>query len=215
MTVQKSMWLFSQNGSIEGTATPNTNYQQQGIVGITTLGGAKSNSWRWIGALPLFSQPPREGRVLNASDTVLTAEMWADCTSILGAGGFACVADRITRADWDYLTSTWVIFKTANNWTTAGGDISTPQASFNSPTATGFQKITDQLVGLTNDAITSRSGLLIMRIKIATESAVDTQWAFRTDPDLESSTYLPARLIVTYESPQPGPTLMGLGAGII
>lgn len=45
-------------------------------------------------------------------------------------------AYKLTRTDWHETQSTWNIFKTANNWTTAGGDYSTLYGTSSVGTAT-------------------------------------------------------------------------------
>jgi hypothetical protein len=81
---------------------------------------------------------------------------------------------RITRTDWVEAESTWNIYKTGSNWTTAGGDydISTPPAvPFNLPIATGAFSISgESLVIWVQDAFDSRSGICEMMLRVDSET---------------------------------------------
>jgi hypothetical protein len=207
------MWLLWKNNTINGQSVTTT-APQNCTVGCQVVGSVKTVQDRWIAGVDFYNTAPEQGRVLKSSDTLISAALWADVPNLVGTSGFGCKVDRITPTDWDYLTATWNNKKTATTWPTAGGEISTPQASFNSPTATGYQQIVDMLTHA-NDALSNRSGLLLFRLKADDEGAFDHLFNLQSDPDSETPIAQQARIIVTYESPQPGPTLMGLSPGIM
>ena len=215
MTVQTSMWLISQNGNIDGIS-PALNEPQACTIGIQMLGGSKTIQKRWIAEFDLMGAvgQPYLGRPLTAQDTIVSVELWGDVSGTTGTTGFGCTIDRITRSDWVYTQATWNIYKTANNWTAAGGDISTPQATFTSPTATGDQLITDQLSGMVTDAIANRSGQCLFRIKATDEGATDHIYGVYSDPDSWPGTNV-MRVVIVFDGPGPGGSLMGLSPGII
>lgn len=70
---------------------------------------------------------------------------------------------RLTRTNWVETEATWLVYKSGSNWSSAGGDVSTPTAAFEFDgaipcTITG-------LAELVQDAIDNRSGILAIRIE--------------------------------------------------
>ena len=107
------------------------------------------------------------------SITVTSVNLIRNASSSSGSGTFNASMSRVRRADWDYATSTWTIYKTANNWSVAGGtdttnDIDTTnQFTFVESMVTGDKTFTSDSnsVALVQDAITSRSGILRVLFK--------------------------------------------------
>ena len=115
--------------------------------------------------------------------TVSAVSLTRNANSGSGTGTFACDMNRVRRADWDDLTSTWTIYKTGNNWATAGGtdtvsDIDTTnQFGFTESIAVGERTYSSDanIVALFNDAITNQSGILRVLLKGSSPSGGATK----------------------------------------
>jgi len=105
--------------------------------------------------------------------TVTSVNLIRNASSGSGSGTFTCSMSRVRRADWDYATSTWTIYKTANNWSAGGGtdttnDIDTTnQFTFTEEIVTGNKTFNSDanIVALVQDAVTNRSGILRVLFK--------------------------------------------------
>lgn len=87
---------------------------------------------------------------------------------------------RMTRAQdqgsnaWVYTQNTWNVYKTSNNWSTAGGDYtSTPTETSRAWTNTAgvYYEWTTNVAALVQDAIDTRGGYLAMEFKLLSESS--------------------------------------------
>ena len=94
---------------------------------------------------------------ITAHDSGRAGQVLARCTRPGDASG------------WLEASVTWIVYKTSNNWTTAGGDVSATNAvSFSAPSATGAFDIgasDANFAALLQDALDSRSGIFSVRIK--------------------------------------------------
>lgn len=171
-------------------------------LGVEFLGEAKAFVRRCLAAFDLHGAAA-SGRPLVANDVITAAELVLQCTSVVGATGWAASIERIARADWDYLTADWVRYRTGANWTAAGGDVAAPPAAvgFTTPALTGEQTITG-LAAFVTDAIANRGGIVRIRVRAVDEAATVAKWV-AYDASLISSTRV--RLRVTYTAVDPGP----------
>src|SRR5438552_1051009 len=103
-------------------------------------------------------RPPRRHDVCSPSlrrcSASIATLMLPSCTEKL---------DRVTRADWDYLTATWNQYKAGSNWTSIGGDVDAAvpgELSYASPGAYGPYAIPG-LGPYVSDAIANRGGLVL------------------------------------------------------
>ena len=105
--------------------------------------------------------------------TVSSVTLTRNASSGSGTGTFNASMSRVRRTDWDDTTSTWTIYKTASNWSTAGGtdttnDIDiTNQFTFTESIATGDRTFSSDanIVALVQDAIDTRTGKLRVLFK--------------------------------------------------
>lgn len=78
-----------------------------------------------------------------------------------GGGVFSMSAYKLTRADWVYNQATWNIYKTANNWTTDGGDYTTSSPSGDTElTPANGNFITLDVTAIVADAVTNNAGIV-------------------------------------------------------
>lgn len=107
------------------------------------------------------------GAIVSAASLVLNV-------SLAAAIAEPVRVHRLTRTDWEELTSSWDNYKTATPWTTGGGDFNALTfASANLPTGTGDWTISAGLAVLVQDAIDNRSGILRLMIKRFTEATTE------------------------------------------
>lgn len=175
--IQTSEFVTSRVGVIN-FIVPTGNFPAQYFVGVLSAGASKAELDRGLAMFDLYGAAS-VGRALIPGDTIASAELVGNVNLLIGASGFPCSFDRITRDDWVQAEATWNIYKTANNWTTGGGDVDlvTPAAvTFNSPIATGDQTICTGLAAFVTDAIANRSGRVHTRVKAVTENNVDHYW---------------------------------------
>ena len=80
------------------------------------------------------------------------------------SSAFQCEVNQIRRTDWSETQATWTVYKTANNWGTAGAmntssDMDTTyNVNFNAPTSTGSFVIS-ALHLMVQDAVSIQSGI--------------------------------------------------------
>lgn len=105
---------------------------------------------------------------ITAGSTITATSLALDVQSAANGGGAAAShAYRLLRSDWVETEATWNIYKTSNNWTTAGAGsdgndyTSTNGVAFNLLTSAGTLTITG-LETLAQDALDNRSGKLIL-----------------------------------------------------
>ncbi len=113
----------------------------------------------------------------DAGTQVNSAELLQNIETLM-LPSFTEKLDRVTRADWDYLTATWNQYKAGSNWTSIGGDVDavTPgELSYASPGGYGDFAIAG-LGPYVSDAIANRGGLVLLRTNHATENSGITQF---------------------------------------
>jgi hypothetical protein len=211
----QSLFLANATQYIDGV-TPTFAMAGRWDLGVQYVGASKGFVRRTLASFNVFGGA-MSGRPLAGSDTIVSAELIANVTLIIGPSGWPATIERITRVDWDYATADWTHYKTGASWTVAGGDVATPPAAvgFTSPSTTGDAVISGLLEFVT-DAIALRSGLVIVRLRANNEAPAQTQWC-NFDAMLTSAAR--PRLRVTYESATPAPiaewhgTHLGVAAG--
>lgn len=114
---------------------------------------------------------------IPAGATVSAAQWdWYGAASV----AIDCVFYRLRRTDWSETQATWNIYKTSNNWTTAGGtdttnDIDTTNApTFTMPAAAGAFSIATSaaFVAMVQDALDTRSGILRCLFKAVNDASL-------------------------------------------
>jgi hypothetical protein len=121
--------------------------------------------------------PSLEGVTFDAGTIVNAAELLQTIETLM-LPAFTVKLDRVTRADWDYLTATWNQYKSGSNWTSAGGDVDATvpgELSYTSPGGFGPFAIAG-LGPYVSDAIANRGGLVLLRMNHATENSGITQF---------------------------------------
>jgi hypothetical protein len=198
----QSVWHASAMCTIDGS-DPATNYFGAFDLGFFYASGTKSFRRRVIVGFDLDAAPA-EGRTLAPTDVVASATLMVYVTVLVGPAGWGAKAARLDRADWDDATATWNVYKTGSAWTAAGGDVATPPAdvAFTSPAALGDFSIGGLEVHVA-DAIASRGGLLLLRLKPDVEADAHGVSTYISGADLGTS--LAPRLTVTYASADPAP----------
>lgn len=172
---------------------PTTNLDTSMDVGLFFSGGSKAVSRRSLITFDLASA--LSGSALVAGDLVTGAQLDIDVLTIVGASSEPATMHRVTRADWVESQMTWNIYKTANNWTTAGGDIDattpTPKA-FTMPAATGAYTLSG-IGTFVQDALDNRSKLFNVRLKLDDEAndGVNRLTTFDQPTAVLSVTYTP------------------------
>lgn len=191
--------FFSNEYNSMNFIVPNAVNPSQFDVGTFFLLGSKQNLYRTIAGFDVFG-PASAGRPLTANDALTSAELLLNIDLVIGPTGLASTVDRISRADWNYLECSWNAYRTAAAWTAGGGDIAAPAVGFTSPTALGPYTISGLLAFVT-DAIASRGGRVLMRLKLNTEpnDNISKVWA-ATDTPGDS---LRPRLRVEYDAQEP------------
>lgn len=146
---------------------------------------------------------PAVGETTVKSDQIFRSLFYFDISTFVGTVGSASLALHISTAASAAKAShvyrltqtftegtgsgsatgdgaTWNTYDGVHNWTTAGGDFTTTDGvAFNAPTSTGVFTITG-LGTLAQDAITSRSGILMILLKFDSEAS-NTNVSFTFD----------------------------------
>jgi len=181
-----------------------TDYGPPGVwnLGVEFMGSSKAMMRRCLAGWDVFGAAA-SGRALRITDNIVAAEMLLEATAFAGPAGWGVTADRIARADWDYLTADWTRYRIGSNWTAGGGDVATPPAAvgFSSPTAPGEQ-VVGGMLGFVTDAIAHRGGKVLLRLKADNEAPSQSQWAAYTA--MLTASQRP-RLRVTYIPADPAP----------
>ena len=171
-------------------------------LGALVVGSGKSVDRRVIHAFNLHA--PDDGLPLDATSQISAAELLGNVTGVLGAA-YSTLTERLTRADYDYLTATWNQYKAGTAWTMPGGDVaSDPVPIFTPfPSSTGDIVVCSTLAAMATDALANRGGALLLRWSIfpsapAQSEHVTIKAAPATDSDI-------TRLRVTYTSLVPAP----------
>ena len=193
--------IFAANGTqfLDGVDTDYAPAQYWNL-GVQYIGGSKGFLRRCLGSFDVFGLAA-SGRALTPSDTLTAAELVLQTLTVIGPTGWGAKVERITRADWDYTVADWTRYKVGALWTTAGGDAGTPPAAvaFTTPAVAGEQVIGGLLAYVT-DAIASRGGKVLLRLKADDEAPAQTQWVAY---EANLSAALRPRLRVTYVSAEP------------
>ena len=165
-----------------------TNYNIIGTLNVGTSGKGANYANRAIMRADVS--------VIPADWTIDAAKLRWYCSTACTAAGIAATIYRCTRNNWTETGVTWNKYDGTNAWTTAGGDYSTTdspetKATFNLPTATGWQEITG-LANFVAKAIADHSGIMemIARIDDETASSKIAVYEARTD-----DTYRPELII--------------------
>ena len=195
--------IFAANGTqfLDGVDTDYAPAQYWNL-GVQYIGGSKGFLRRCLGTLDVFGVAAA-GRALTPSDTLAAAELVLQTLAVIGPSGWGAKVERIARADWDYTVADWTRYKVGALWTTAGGDVGTPPAAvaFSAPAVAGEQVI-GGLLAYVADAIASRGGKVLLRLKADDEAPAQTQWVAY---EANLSAALRPRLRVTYVSAEPAP----------
>lgn len=112
---------------------------------------------------------------------------------------------RVLRSDWDEATATWNIYKTSNNWTTAGassdgndikssGTGNDAPVAYTAPTVTGHFNF-GGLALMCQDALDNRSGILLLWMNQDTLNCA--KWWTSTSAEGATASQHP-KLTVTY-----------------
>src|SRR3990167_4185620 len=143
-------------------ANPDTNHGSslQCFIEVLYSGGEKSFDYRQIGLFDLSATGLTAAQVENAR-LVLTEDTFAT-----NGVPFQAEVRRCTRTNWTEAGVTWNKYDGTNNWTVAGGDMTTVDAtSFTVYSqAVGNVWYINDLAPLVKDAITNRSNLLSIEI---------------------------------------------------
>jgi hypothetical protein len=146
------------------------------------------------------------------SASITAAQLNMVVTSV-GASGSAFKCHRLTRSDWVETQATHTIYKTSNNWSSAGGDYTwTDVVSWTAPAATGTCSITG-MSNLVKDAIDNRSSALHLLLKSAEEGSVVHNDLIILANHAHNAEANRPTLVITYDAPSTGHYLPTLGAG--
>lgn len=93
------------------------------------------------------------------ADAVITAAIWHFKVALTNTvSGQTFYVKRCTRTDWVETEVTWNDYKTGSAWTTAGGDMATPEVTLDALTTIGWKSF--DIKTLVDDAWDTRSGIL-------------------------------------------------------
>ena len=162
-------------GCIDGKS-PTASFPALYTCGISYLGASKDQQRRLLLGFDVFT-PSVEGVVFNAGTVINAAELLQDIQTLM-LPSFTEKLDRMTRADWDYVTATWNQYRSGSNWTAIGGDIDAAipgELTYTSPGGFGDYAIPG-LGPYVSDAIANRGGLVRLRMNHATENSGITQF---------------------------------------
>lgn len=175
-------WQADRLAAID-SVSPTTNYAGTWNIGKVFAGGSKTLLRRTLFYTDLNASPDI-GIPIHPLATINSAYFDMSVTRI-GDPSSQHHIYRVRRGDWVQAEATWNIYKTSNNWTTAGAgdttndiDNATPTpVTFNGPTADGSFTITG-LEGFRTDALNNRSGILNVRLSIDDEAndGVNKEW---------------------------------------
>src|SRR5206468_10572519 len=107
-------------GCIDGKAATSS-FPGLYTCGISYLGAGKDQQRRLLLVFNVFA-PSLEGIVFNSGTVINAADLIQNIQTLM-LPSFTEKLDRVTRADWDYLTATWNQYKSGSNWTSVGGDV--------------------------------------------------------------------------------------------
>lgn len=142
---------------------------------------------------------------ITAGSTVSTAILTLTvAASPLSA--FAGTVYRMTQSTWVEAQATWNIYKTANNWTSAGGDYD--GASGVACTFPASGSFTVDIATLAQDAVTSRSGILRILLKKDDETSVANEYLYFSSDNATAGNR--PKLDVTFTAGGGGATLRRL-----
>lgn len=148
---------------------------------------------------------------IRAGSTINTATLDLNIESTINGGGsLAAHVYRIIRSDWEELQATWNIYKTSNNWTTAGAGsdgndyTSTNGVAFDLRTSAGTLTITG-LANLAQDALDNQSGKLILLLQ--KDSAADSQTNSPSSSDSGTAGNRPKLTVDYTEAPEEAPRI--------
>jgi hypothetical protein len=179
-----------------------TSYNGQNLFrdGALILGSSKTSDRNVIQTFDLLA--PDDGLALSAASQISLAELFGNVTAVIG-GPYNMLAERLTRADYDYLTATWTEYKSGSAWTTPGGDFSATPAGTDVPfpTFTGDGVICATLASFVVDALANRGGKLYLHWRIDPVGPSQSQQVtVKSAPPADSDVM---RLRVTYTTLQP------------
>src|SRR5438477_5235215 len=162
-------------GCIDGKA-PTSSFPGLYTCGISYLDAGKDQQRRLLLGFNVFA-PSLEGAVFNAGTVINSADLMQNIQTLM-LPSFTEKLDRVTRADWDYVTATWNQYKSGSNWTTIGGDVDAAvPGELSYPSPGGFGDYAIQGLGpYVSDAIANRGGLVVLRMNHATETGGVTQY---------------------------------------
>lgn len=210
-----SKWNFSRIASIDGKATT-TNFSGAWNVGLLYVGGSKTALRRPL-AMVDVSAAPDVGVSIPAGSTINSGYIELTVLTIFGTPTGAHTATRVSRDDWVAAEATWDIYKTANNWSTAGAahdpndiNATTPASvGFNGPSGTGAFTISG-LINHYTDARDNRSGRLHLRIRIDDEAddGVERFWTAGNEQFVVDYTAPPSGIGVALMGPAGGVTIL-------
>ena len=169
--------------------------------GALILGSSKASDRNVVHTFDLLA--PDDGLPLAPTSQISLVELLGNVTAVIG-GAYNMLAERLMRADYDYLTATWAEYKSGSAWTTPGGDISSAPLGIDVPfpAFTGDGVICTTLAPFVVDALANRGGKLLLHWRLdpvgpSQSQQVTLKAAPATDSDI-------VRLRVTYTSLQPG-----------
>ncbi len=168
--------------------------------GALLLGGSKSADRNAIHTFDLLA--PDDGLPLEPTSQISLVELLGNVTAVIG-GPYNMLAERLTRADYDYLTANWTQYKTGSAWTAPGGDFSAtpPGIDVPFPAFTGDGVICATLAPFVVDAMANRGGKLYLHWRISPVGPSSSQHVTLKAAPLTDSDV--TRLRVTYTSLQP------------
>lgn len=180
--------------------TPTHNGRDVFRDGALILGTSKSADRNVIHTFDLLA--PDDGLPLDPTSQISLVELLGNVTSVIG-GPYNMFAERLTRADYDYLTANWTQYKAGSAWTTPGGDVSTTPSgvAVPFPALTGDAVICATLAPFVADALANRGGKVYLHWRISPVGPSSSQHITLKAAPLTDSDV--TRLRVTYTSLQP------------
>ena len=175
--------------------SPTANGKDLFRLGALVVGSSKSVDRRVIHAFNLHA--PDDGLPLDATSQISAAELLGNVTGVVGAA-YSMLTERLTRADYEYLTATWNEYKTGSAWTTPGGDVASDPAPIFTPfpSSTGDIVVCSTLAAMAIDALANRGAALLLRWSIFPPAPSQSEHVtIKAAPTPDSDI---ARLRVTY-----------------
>lgn len=170
-------------------------------LGTAYLGGSKSLMRRGLLGFSLHGTAA-EGRPLTSGDSIVSAALLLEVTSIIGASAWPARIERNVRTDWDVYTADWTRYRFGSPWASPGGDVSAPpdDVTFTSPAGPGAFEVAG-LAAFVVDALALRSGRVLLRLRAEDEAPpASAAVSFAGLPDGAAR----PRLRVTYVAAQAG-----------